>query len=135
MRDFLERLWQHRVVRFCLVGGVSTLIYSALYLVFRQVMNEFLSNSLALVLSAVCNTAMHRWFTFSVRGREGFWQHHAQGLGVFFFTFALTNGVLWFARGQWAPSHFWEMALLTSLNLLATVLRFLLFSLVFKAKR
>ena len=52
------------------------------------------ANLVALLLTAVANTAANRRLTFGVRGRGGAARHQAQGLVVFALGLALTSGSL-----------------------------------------
>ncbi|MFJ5534537.1 glycosyltransferase [Streptomyces sp. NPDC093261] len=117
-----------QLVGFCVVGGLSTLLYLALYSLFRQFSGAQIANALALLVSAVANTAANRRLTFGVRGRGGAVRHQAQGLVVFGIGLSLTSGslaALNAATGN--PAHSTELAVLIAANLAATVLRFLLF--------
>ncbi|MGW1375668.1 glycosyltransferase [Streptomyces sp. NPDC002446] len=117
-----------QLVGFCVVGGLSTLLYLALYSLFRLGAGPQLANAAALLVSAIGNTAANRWLTFGVRGRDRAVRHQAQGLVVFAIGLALTSGslaALDAASGD--PSHGTELAVLIAANLAATVLRFLLF--------
>ncbi|MFE9905365.1 glycosyltransferase [Streptomyces achromogenes] len=117
-----------QLVGFCVVGGLSTLFYLVLYSAFRQAAGPQTANALALLVSAVANTAANRRLTFGVRGRGGAVRHQAQGLVVFGIGLALTSGSLAAlnAAGD-SPAHSTELAVLIAANLAATVLRFLLF--------
>ena len=57
-----------QLVRFAAVGVVSTLVYLVLFLVFREPFGAQWANLLALLLTAVANTAANRRLTFGVRG-------------------------------------------------------------------
>ncbi|MBT2507395.1 bifunctional glycosyltransferase family 2/GtrA family protein [Streptomyces sp. ISL-98] len=117
-----------QLVGFCVVGALSTLLYLGLYSAFRMGVGSQSANALALLVSAVANTAANRRLTFGVRGRDRAVRHQAQGLVVFGIGLALTSGslaALDVAVG--APSHGTELAVLVAANLAATVLRFLLF--------
>ncbi|MEU6282067.1 bifunctional glycosyltransferase family 2/GtrA family protein [Streptomyces sp. NPDC047028] len=127
LRD-LPRGLARQLAGFCVVGGLSTLFYLLLYGAFRQVCGAQTANALALLVSAVANTAANRRLTFGVRGRGGAVRHQAQGLVVFGIGLALTSGSL--AALDTAtdhPAHSTELAVLIAANLAATVLRFLLF--------
>ncbi|MFB7075528.1 GtrA family protein, partial [Streptomyces sp. NPDC056290] len=105
-----------------------TLFYQLLYSGFRTLTGSQTANLLALLVSAVANTAANRRFTFGVRGRSGAVRHQAQGLVVLAIGLALTSGslmALHTASGD--PAHSTELAVLVAANLAATVLRFLLF--------
>ncbi|MFF5407093.1 glycosyltransferase [Streptomyces misionensis] len=117
-----------QLVGFCVVGVLSTLFYLLLYSGFRQFCGPQSANALALLVSAVGNTAANRRLTFGVRGRGGAVRHQAQGMVVFAIGLALTSGslaALDAADGH--PAHSTELAVLVTANLAATVLRFLLF--------
>ncbi len=117
-----------QLVGFCVVGGLSTLFYLLLYSVFRQFGGSQTANALALLVSAVANTAANRRLTFGVRGRGGAVRHQAQGLVVFGIGLALTSGSLAALNAASSdPAHSTELAVLIAANLAATVLRFLLF--------
>ncbi|MGW1890423.1 glycosyltransferase [Streptomyces sp. NPDC002004] len=117
-----------QLVGFCVVGALSTLFYLLLYSVFRTAAGAQISNALALLVSAVANTAANRRLTFGVRGRERAVRHQAQGLVVFGVGLALTSGSLAAlgAAAGGAASHGTELAVLVAANLAATVVRFLL---------
>ncbi|MFD4538719.1 glycosyltransferase [Streptomyces bauhiniae] len=117
-----------QLVGFCVVGGLSTLFYLLLYSGFRQFGGSQAANALALLLSALANTAANRRLTFGVRGRGGAVRHQAQGLVVFAIGLALTSGSLAALNAATtSPAHSTEIAVLVVANLAATVLRFLLF--------
>ncbi|WP_435604711.1 glycosyltransferase [Streptomyces sp. bgisy130] len=117
-----------QLVGFCAVGALSTLLYLALFSLFRLGTGAQLANAAALLLSALANTAANRRLTFGVRGRDRAVRHQAQGLVVFAIGLVLTSGSLAAldAAGGTA-SHGTELAVLVAANLAATVLRFLLF--------
>jgi putative flippase GtrA len=109
-------------------SGSSTLFYLVLYSAFRQFGGSQIANALALLVSAVANTAANRRLTFGVRGRGGAVRHQAQGLVVFGIGLALTSGSLAALNAASSdPAHSTELAVLIAANLAATVLRFLLF--------
>ncbi|MFE6282951.1 glycosyltransferase [Streptomyces sp. NPDC057877] len=117
-----------QLVGFCVVGALSTLFYLLLYTGFRALTGSQTANALALLVSAVANTAANRRLTFRVRGRGGAVRHQAQGLVVFGIGLALTSGSLAALNAATAtPAHSTELAVLIAANLAATVLRFLLF--------
>ncbi|MET7882640.1 bifunctional glycosyltransferase family 2/GtrA family protein [Streptomyces avermitilis] len=117
-----------QLVGFCVVGGLSTLFYLLLYSGFRSFTGSQIANALALLVSAVANTAANRRLTFGVRGRGGAVRHQAQGLVVFGIGLALTSGSLAALNAATSsPAHATELAVLIAANLAATVLRFLLF--------
>ena len=126
-----------QVVRFGAVGVLSTGAYALLYLMFSAVLTGFVANFLALLVTAIANTAANRRFTFGVRGRTGAVTHQFQGLIVFGIAWLITSGSLLelHAINPTANSTV-ELVVLTFANLLATVLRFVLFrSWVFRSQR
>jgi putative flippase GtrA len=117
-----------QVVRFGAVGVLSTAAYALLYLMFSAVLTGFVANFLALLVTAIANTAANRRFTFGVRGRTGAFTQQFQGLIVFGIAWLITSGSLLelHAINPAANSRV-ELIVLTFANLLATVLRFILF--------
>ena len=116
-----------QLVRFAGVGVASTLAYLLLYVALRVVVGAQVANLLALLVTAVANTAANRRLTFGVSGRRGAGRHQAQGLVVFGLGLALTSGSLALLHAVSAtPARFVELTVLVAANLLATLLRFLL---------
>ncbi|MFI9506734.1 glycosyltransferase [Nocardia sp. NPDC052566] len=114
-----------QLVRFAIVGVLSTLAYLLLYVVLQPFTGAQIANFGALLITAVANTAANRAFTFGVRGSSGVVAQQFQGLVIFGVGLALTSGSL-FALHHWAPDaavHL-ELAVLILANLLATLLRF-----------
>jgi len=117
-----------QVVRFAAVGALSTVAYALLYLLFQLVMPGQVANFGALLVTAIANTTANRRFTFGVRGRRRAVRHQFQGLIVFGIAWAITSGslaLLHLARPD--ASSLTSLAVLTAANLLATLVRFLLF--------
>jgi putative flippase GtrA len=126
-----------QVVRFGVVGGLSTIAFALLYLLLQQFMHEQLANFIALLATAIANTAANRRFTFGVRGRRGAARHQFQGLVVFGMAWGITSGSL-AALHAWQanPGPHLELIVLTIANLVATALRFVLLRLwVFRGQR
>jgi putative flippase GtrA len=126
-----------QVVRFVAVGIVSTAAYALLYLVFSAALPALIANFLALLVTAIANTAANRRFTFGVRGRPGAMTHQLQGLIVFGVAWLITSGSLLelHALNPRANATV-ELIVLTFANLLATVLRFVLLRVwVFRDRR
>ena len=113
-----------QVAMFALVGLGSTLLYAALYLVFRGPFSAFTSNLLALLLSTLANTAANRRLTFGVTGRAGALRHQVRGLLVFLVGLGVTSGSLWLLHASGHDHHAAEVVVLTVANLAVTVLRF-----------
>ncbi|WP_326552533.1 bifunctional glycosyltransferase family 2/GtrA family protein [Micromonospora sp. NBC_01813] len=116
-----------QLVRFAGVGLVSTLAYLAIFAVLRAGVGAQPANLLALLITAVGNTAVNRRFTFGVGGLDGIGRHHLQGLLVFALGLAVTSGSLALLTSV-APSagRAVELVVLVAANLAATVSRFLL---------
>jgi putative flippase GtrA len=94
----------------------------------RAVLGPLLANVLALLVTAVGNTAANRRITFGVHGRRYAARHQVQGLIVLGIGLGVTSGAL-ALLGQLAPTagRPVEVAVLVVANALATVARFLLF--------
>jgi putative flippase GtrA len=112
--------------RFYLVGGASAVAYVLLFVLLRVAMPSQIANVLALLISAIGNTAVNRRFTFGIRGTEAIVRQYAQGLVVFALGLVLTSGALWLLH-VWRPdpSRAEEVFVLVAANIVATVLRFL----------
>ncbi len=125
-----------QALRFGGIGVISTLAYLALFLLLRPSAGAQVANLLALLVTAVANTAANRRFTFGVRG-TGHGRHQLQGLAVFALGLALTSGSLWVLNAVSAhPARLVELAVLVAANLAATALRFVLFrEWVFRRRR
>jgi putative flippase GtrA len=126
-----------QVLRFGVIGVLSTIAFAALYWVLQPGLGAQTANFVALLLTAIGNTALNRRFTFGVRGRGGAGRHQVQGLVVFGMAWAITAGSLvgLHAVDQHPGGHV-EVLVLTGANLVATVVRFALFkSWVFRANR
>jgi putative flippase GtrA len=126
-----------QVARFAAIGVASTLAYAALFVLLRLAMPAQVANALALLTTAIGNTAANRRLTFAIRGSSGVVRHQMQGLLVFGLALALTAGAIAALHAfSPQPSRALELAVLTSANLVATVLRFVLLrGWVFRARR
>lgn len=116
-----------RIVRFAVVGVLSTIAYSVLYLVLRQLAAPQLANLLALLLTTIGNTALNRRLTFGVRGSAGHGRHQLRGLVTFGICWSLTSASLWLLHAATTPPPGLEIVVLTTANVVATIVRFLLF--------
>jgi putative flippase GtrA len=116
-----------QLVRFALIGALSTVAYLALFVGLRGVIDAQPANLVALAVTAVANTAANRRITFGIRGGPGAGRAQLQGLVVFALGLALTSGTL---AGLHAvtdsPARGTEVLLLVVANALATLLRFVL---------
>ncbi|WP_444951445.1 glycosyltransferase [Micromonospora ureilytica] len=116
-----------QLVRFAAVGVASTLAYLLLFVATRGLLGAQPANLLALLVTAVANTAANRRLTFGISGRRHAARHHAQGLLAFALGLALTSGALAVLHAVAAvPARPVELAVLVAANLAATVLRFVL---------
>ncbi|HEY2297026.1 MAG TPA: bifunctional glycosyltransferase family 2/GtrA family protein [Jatrophihabitans sp.] len=112
--------------RFAAVGVGSTLAYLVLFLLWRAPFGAQLANLLALLVTAIANTAVNRRFTFGVAG-HGVVRHQLQGLLVFAVGLALTSGALALLGALTGhPARAVEVIVLVAANLASTVLRFVL---------
>ncbi|MHA6781160.1 glycosyltransferase [Pseudonocardia saturnea] len=117
-----------QLVRFAAIGVVSTLAHLVLYLLLRDPLGAYAANLVALLVSAVANTAANRRLTFGVRGRDGAVAQQFQGLLVFGLGLALTTGALaLLAAAAPGAGAAVELAVLVAANALATLLRFVAF--------
>jgi len=116
-----------QLVRFAAIGIASTLAYLVLFLFFRIELGAQAANLLALLVTAVANTAANRRLTFGIAGRVKAARHQLQGLAVFGLGLALTSGSLaGLQLVQARPGRGLEVGVLVAANLAATVLRFVL---------
>jgi putative flippase GtrA len=132
-----EQRFAGQVVRFVAIGLGSTLAYAALYLALRSTMGAQAANAVALLATAVANTAANRRYTFSIHGSHHNLRHQVQGLAVFGLALGLTSGSLGLLHAlDGRPAHAVELAVLTAANVVATILRFVLLrSWVFRSRR
>ena len=129
--------FRSQVIRFCVVGGASTVAFALLYLVLRPLFGGQAANFIALLATAIGNTWANRWFTFGVTGRLGAVRHQAQGLVVFGIAWGITSGSLLTLHSvEPQASPLTEILVLTGANLVATVVRFVLLrGWVFRTRR
>jgi putative flippase GtrA len=116
-----------QVVRFAAIGVASTLAYLLLFLGLHHLVGAQPANFLALLLTAIANTAANRRFTFGVRGGTTVARHQLEGLVVFGIALAVTSGSLAGLHtlvGQ--PHRALELGVLVAANLVATLIRFVL---------
>jgi putative flippase GtrA len=115
-----------QVLRFAGVGALSTVAYLLLYLLLRAAVPAQAANAMALLVTAIGNTAANRRWTFVVRGSHKVLRQHAQGLAVFgiaLFITAMSLTTLHAADPH--ASRAAEAAVLVIANLAATAVRFL----------
>src|SRR5579862_1320934 len=117
-----------QMVSFAVVGVASTIAYVLLYLLLRGVMTAQAANVLSLLVTAVANTAANRRLTFGISGRLHAARHQVKGLIAFGIGLALTSGSLSVLQaGHHPPGRVLEVSVLVAANLVATVIRFVLF--------
>lgn len=126
-----------QVIRFGMVGAVSTLAFALLYLVLQGPFGAQQGNFLALLLTALANTAANRRFTFGISGPEKLFTQQFQGLIVFLLAWGITSSsllVLHLVAQDASPSL--ELMTLTAANVFATLMRFVLLRVwVFRVRR
>jgi putative flippase GtrA len=127
------RPWQ-QLLRFAGVGLASTAAYAVLYLVLRPLIGPFTANALALLLTAIANTAANRRLTFGVRGTTGVFGDHAVGLLAFAGGLLLTSGALAGLHALSDPGRGTELVVLMTANALATLLRFVVLKVTFSRR-
>jgi putative flippase GtrA len=116
-----------QVVRFGAIGVASTAAYLLLFLLLHPTFGAQPANLIALLATALGNTAANRRFTFGLRGATAAGRHQLQGLVVFALGLGLTSGALALMSALVSqPSRWLEVGVLIVANLAATVLRFVL---------
>jgi putative flippase GtrA len=133
----MVRVARHQLPSFAAIGVVSTVAYLGLFWVLRSFTGAMAANAVALLVTAVANTAANRRFTFGVTGRHRRLRQHLEGLVVFGLGLVMTTGALGLLeRGTDHPSRAAELAVLVVANAAATLLRFVLLrSWVFHPRR
>jgi putative flippase GtrA len=116
-----------QLLSFAVIGVISTAAWAVLYLLLRRWLGPVGANAVALVLTAIGNTAANRRLTFGVQGREGLLRDHGAGLLAFGFALAITSGAA-ALLGAVAPqaSRLVELTVLIVANAVATLGRFVL---------
>lgn len=116
-----------QVIRFGVVGAISTVAFALLYVLFQEPFGAQPANFLALLLTAVGNTAANRRFTFGMNGPEKLFTQQFQGLVVFTLAWSITSSSLLILHAS-APhsSPTMELVTLTAANILATLMRFVM---------
>ena len=114
-----------QIASFAVVGIASTIAYVLLYLLLRGVMSAQAANAASLLVTAVANTAANRRLTFGISGRLHAARHQVKGLIAFGIGLVLTSGAL--AALPAHTSRGLEVSVLVAANLVATVIRFVLY--------
>jgi len=116
-----------QVVRFGAIGVVSSVAYVVLFMLMQGSLGAQAANLIALLLTAIGNTAANRRFTFGIGGRANVTRQHVEGLIVFAIALTITSGSLAVLHLVVAdPHHLIELAVLVLANLMATAARFVL---------
>jgi len=116
-----------QAVRFGAIGVVSSAAYAALFMMMHGSLGAQAANLIALLLTAIGNTAANRRFTFGIGGRANAGRHHVEGLLVFGIALAITSGSLAVLHLLVVePHHLIELTVLVLANLVATAARFVL---------
>jgi glycosyltransferase involved in cell wall biosynthesis len=125
LRGVVRLLLALPLVRFLVIGVISTIAYALLYLLMRGWLGGPLANAFALALTALGNTHANRRYTFGFRGRRRLVHHHVAGMLVFLLALALTEGALQVLNGlaPHAPPAV-EVAVLVLASAAATVSRY-----------
>jgi glycosyltransferase involved in cell wall biosynthesis len=117
-----------QILRFTMIGVLSTIAYVLLYLVFCGFLPVLAANAVAMGLTAIANTAANRRLTFGITGRAGSARHQLKGLIAFGIGLAMTSGGLALLRAASPhPGRLTEVAVLIGANLAATAIRFMLY--------
>jgi putative flippase GtrA len=105
----------------------TPIAYLLLFVLFRGAIGAQPANLLALLLTAVVNTATNRRVTFGRTGRTPL-RVHGQGLAVFAIGVGVTSGALAvLSAAVAAPGLALQLAVLIAASAVATALRFVLF--------
>jgi putative flippase GtrA len=116
-----------QLVGFLGVGMVSTVAYLTLFVLLHGRLGAHLANLVALLVTAVANTAANRRLTFRIVGGRGAGRHQLQGLLVFGLGLALTSAGLTLLHAVAAASSLaLEVTVLIVANLAVSVVRFVL---------
>ena len=110
---------------FATIGIVSTIAYVVLFTALRWVASATIANAVALLVTAIGNTAANRRLTFGKTGRASLLRDHAAGLAAFGIALAITTGAVdLLERVAPNPGRALEIIVLVAANALATVTRF-----------
>jgi putative flippase GtrA len=116
-----------QTVRFASIGVASTAAYLLLFMLLHGLLGAQTANLIALLVTAIGNTAANRRYTFGIAHRNNVARNHVEGLIVFGVALGITSGALatlhMFAP---VPGRWVEATVLVAANLLATAVRFVL---------
>jgi len=116
-----------QLVRFAVIGVISTGVQIGLFLLLRDEVGVLTANLASMVMSTVANTEANRRITFGIRGRAGAGRHQLLAFAVFGLSLALSTGALGLLELV-SPTAGWsaELVVLLSTNALGAVARFAL---------
>ena len=114
-----------QVLRFTLVGGVTTVVYLALYALLDDLLGRQLANLLALLLTADANSLANRRLTFPTADAHGAGSR-VRGSLTYLVSFLLTAGTLALLEGAGVESGAAYLVGLAAANLLSGVVHFVL---------
>ncbi|MBF8193605.1 bifunctional glycosyltransferase family 2/GtrA family protein [Nonomuraea sp. K274] len=123
-RAELPKGMARQLPRFAIVGTGSTLAYLVLFSSLREILSPLAANAVALLVTAVANTAVNRRFTFGVTGSAGAMRHQLEALIAFLVGLTLTSGSLFLLPDR--VSYGVELIAVVIANAAATLVRFLL---------
>ncbi|WP_433307524.1 glycosyltransferase [Actinoplanes sp. CA-030573] len=126
-----------QLARFAGIGLASTLTYLALFAWLAELMHPLLANAVALLVTAIGNTALNRRITFGMRGRAAAARQHLEGLVLFAAGLLLTSGIITVLNVVDPQlSRVAELAFASLANAAVTISRFLAMRVwVFSARR
>jgi putative flippase GtrA len=133
--QLLGRAWRwlgrrrlgRELASFAAIGVASTAAYALLYLVLRTGLGPAVANAMALLITAIGNTAANRRLTFGVRGGRSMLRDQAGGLVALGVALVITTAaVSLLAALVPHAGRALELAVLVLANALATVARFVL---------
>jgi putative flippase GtrA len=117
-----------QLVVFAGVGGFFNVVYGAMYIALREVLDAQVANAVALIGSTILGTFGHRRVTFGVRGNANTVPHQVLGLVLLGFSLLVTAGSLQLLDVSVArPSRFQELLVLAAANLGVGLVRFAAF--------
>jgi len=118
-----------QAMRFAGIGVVSTIAYLLLFTLLRSALGAQSANLVALLLTALANTAANRRLTFGLAGRTSA-EDHLRGLVVFGIGLVLTSGSLSLLHSfDPDPGRWLELGALFIGSATATLVRFFAFRL------
>jgi putative flippase GtrA len=126
MRTPVRPAVAREMLAFAAIGVVSTAAYGALYLLLRTALEPTGANALALLVTAIGNTAANRRLTFRVRSRRSMLRDQLGGLLALAIALAITTASIAMldTTAPHAP-RLVELAILVAANAAATIVRFL----------